>query len=94
MKILPIIICALLLVGCARSKPKTSLTESQACMLAMKALPPSKDDAYFAQFADGIWHISVLHDVHTPNTPTTASAPIEVATVRDSDGIVHIVKKP
>jgi PBP1b-binding outer membrane lipoprotein LpoB len=91
MKIPSIIICALLLVGCTSSKPKTSLTDAQACQLAMKALPPSKDDAYFAEFVDGTWHVSVLKDVHTSTNP---SPRIEVATVRDSDGTVQIIKTP
>ena len=58
MKILSIIICAFLLVGCARTEPKTALTEKQACLLAMKEFPQSKD-MYFANFANGIFFRAV-----------------------------------
>ena len=88
MKLPSIFICAFLLVGCARTEPKTALTEKQACLLAMKEFPPSKD-MYAAHFAYGIWHITTIST--TNSNPT---APIEVATVRDSDGKVEIVKKP
>ena len=88
MKIFSIIICAFLLAGCSRTAPKTALTESQACLLAMKEFPPS-NDGYVAHFAYGIWHITTIS-----TTNPAPSAPIEVATVRDSDGKVEIVKKP
>ena len=82
---------ALVVTGCASSEQKASLTEKQACMLAMKEFPASKDEMYFAQFASGTWHISVLKDI---NSSTNPSPRIEVATVRDSDGKVEIIEKP
>jgi hypothetical protein len=84
---------ALVSTGCTEAAPKTALTEKQACILAMKALPPA-DGMYSAHFAKGIWHVSVIPNPLINNTPTTASAPFEVATVRDSNGSVEIVQKP
>jgi hypothetical protein len=66
------------------------MTSHQVLDLVVKELPPTKSgDAFSTEFKDGAWQVFLLHDAFSTNVGHA----VMVATVRDSDGKVEIVKK-
>ena len=92
-----VIVClALVLVGCGASPKRASLTATQAAKLAMRELPaPATNSGYVTLLAEGYWHVVVV-PVTEQNGGFSFSEPTNllhtVATVRDSDGKVEVVR--
>ena len=91
------IVClAFILVGCGTSPKKASLTAEQARTIAMEVLPPPPTNSVYSMtFADGYWQVAVVPVTKKDGRVDFSSATNilhSVATVRDSDGKVEVIR--